>query len=98
MDEAWARCDANLALGKSHSLDWQMRTIWQLLGHGVGFTGVMIGLGAVLRAIPASLPRLLPYIHGITTGWLTSAWIGGPLSIALVAIAALILGGGDGGS
>jgi hypothetical protein len=82
-----------LAAPGHQNLEYHMQTILRLIGHGVGFTGVMIGLGSILRAIPASLPRLLPYIHGITTGWLTTAWIGGPLSIGLVAVAALILGG-----
>ncbi|HVA12612.1 MAG TPA: hypothetical protein VNF99_05135 [Stellaceae bacterium] len=75
-----------------------MRKIFRLLGHGAGVSGVMIGLGSILRAIQIGLPRLLPFVHGLRGTWLTSAWIGGPLSIALVALAALILGGGDGGS
>jgi hypothetical protein len=69
-----------------------MRTIVRLLGHGAGFAGVMIAIGSILRAIPFGLLRFLPFSHGLTT-----LWIGGPLSIALVALAAVILGGGDGG-
>ena len=69
-----------------------MRIILQLLGHGAGFTGVMIGLGAILRALPFAVLRFVPFMHGVTT-----LAIGGPLSIALIAIAAVILGGGDGG-
>ena len=68
-----------------------MRTILRLLGHGVGFAGVMIGIGAIIRAVSASALRSVPYVHGIT-----SLSIGGPLSIALIAIAAVLLGG-DGG-
>lgn len=69
-----------------------MRTIRHLLGHGAGFAGVMIAIGSILRAIPFGLLRFLPFTHGLTT-----LWIGGPLSIALVALAAVILGGGDSG-
>lgn len=65
-----------------------MRWILQLLGHGAGMSGVLIGIGAILRAAPAGLPRFIPYLHSVTT-----LAIGGPLSIALVGIAALILGG-----
>lgn len=66
-----------------------MRTILQLLGHGAGFTGVMIAIGSIIRGIPLTLLRFIPYTHSVTT-----LAIGGPLSLALVAIAALILGGG----
>lgn len=69
-----------------------MRWIFQLVGHGAGFTGVMIGIGAILRAIPVTVLRFVPYLHSVT-----SAAIGAPLSIALIAIAALMLGGGDSG-
>ncbi|HEY3920043.1 MAG TPA: hypothetical protein VGL83_19785 [Stellaceae bacterium] len=69
-----------------------MRTILHLLGHGAGFTGVMIGIGSIIRAIPFGLLRFIPYTHGVT-----SLWIGGPLSVALVAIAAIILGGDSSG-
>lgn len=70
-----------------------MRTLFHLLGHGAGFAGVFIGIGSILRAIPLGLLRFLPYTHGIT-----ALGTGGPLSLALVGIAALILGGGNGGS
>jgi hypothetical protein len=70
-----------------------MRTILHLLGHGAGFTGVLIGIGSILRAIPFTMLRFIPFTHS-----LTSLAIGGPLSIALVTLAALILGGGDSGS
>jgi hypothetical protein len=69
-----------------------MYRLVRLLGHGAGFAGVMIGIGALLRLIPAGLLRFLPYTHD-----LTQAGIGGPLSVALVGLAALILGG-DGGN
>lgn len=70
-----------------------MHTILRLLGHGAGLSGVLIGMGSIIRGIPLTLLRFIPYTHGITT-----LAIGGPLSLALVGIAALILGGGDGGS
>lgn len=70
-----------------------MRTILHLLGHSAGFAGVMIAIGSILRAIPFGLLRFIPFAHGLTT-----LWIGGPLSVALLALAAIILGGGDGGS
>ena len=69
-----------------------MYRLVRLLGHGTGFAGVMIGIGALLRLVPAGLLRFLPYTHD-----LTQAGIGGPLSVALVGLAALILGG-DGGN
>ena len=69
-----------------------MQLLVRLLGHGTGFAGVMIGIGSLLRFAPAGLLRFLPYTHD-----LTQAGIGGPLSIALVALAALILGA-DGNS
>jgi hypothetical protein len=62
-----------------------------LLGHGAGFAGVMIAIGSLLRVVPGLL-RFLPYTQD-----LTQASIGGPLSVALVGLAALILGG-DGNS
>lgn len=65
-----------------------MRWILQLLGHGAGMSGVLIGIGAILRAAPVGVLRFIPYLHSVT-----SLAIGGPLSIALVGIAALILGG-----
>lgn len=68
-----------------------MHRLVTLLGHGAGFTGVMIAIGSLLRVVPGLL-RFLPYTHD-----LTQASIGGPLSIALVGLAALILGG-DGGN
>ncbi|HLI22704.1 MAG TPA: hypothetical protein VKV32_16395 [Stellaceae bacterium] len=69
-----------------------MRWIFQLLGHGAGLTGVLIGIGSILRAAtPGGMLRFIPYLHGVT-----SLAIGGPLSIALLAIAALFLGSGDG--
>ena len=70
----------------------RMHRLVRLLGHGAGFAGVMIGIGALLRFVPAGLLRFLPYTHD-----LTQASIGGPLSVALVGLAALILGG-DGNS
>jgi hypothetical protein len=69
-----------------------MHRLVQLLGHGVGLAGVMIGIGSLLRFVPAGLLRFLPYTHD-----LTQAGIGGPLSIALLGLAALMLGG-DGGN
>jgi hypothetical protein len=69
-----------------------MRTILHLLGHGAGFAGVMIGIGSILRALPFAVLRFIPYTHAVTT-----LAIGGPLSVGLVALAALILGGGDSG-
>jgi hypothetical protein len=69
-----------------------MYRLVRLLGHGAGFTGVMIAIGSLLRFVPAGLLRFLPYTHD-----LTQAGIGGPLSVALVGLAALILGG-DGGN
>ena len=65
-----------------------MQTLVRLLGHGAGFAGVMIGIGSLLRFVPVGLLRFLPYTHD-----LTQASIGGPLSIALLALAALILDG-----
>ena len=69
-----------------------MHRLVRLLGHGAGFAGVMIAIGSVLRFLPAGLFRFLPYTHD-----LTQAGIGAPLSVALVGIAALMLGG-DGGN
>ena len=69
-----------------------MQTLVRLLGHGAGFAGVMIGIGSLLRFVPVGLLRFLPYTHD-----LTQASIGGPLSIALLALAALILGGDGNG-
>ena len=69
-----------------------MHRLVQLLGHGAGFAGVMIGIGSILRFAPAGLLRFLPF-----TNDLTQASIGGPLSVALLGLAALILGG-DGNS
>ncbi|HEY1506495.1 MAG TPA: hypothetical protein VGF92_19485 [Stellaceae bacterium] len=69
-----------------------MYRLIQLLGHGAGFAGVMIGIGSLLRLVPAGLLRFLPYTHD-----LTRAAIGGPLSVALLGLAALLLGG-DGNS
>jgi hypothetical protein len=66
-----------------------MHRLIQLLGHSAGFAGVMIAIGSLLRFVPAGLLRFLPYTHD-----LTQASIGGPLSVALVGLAALILGGG----
>jgi hypothetical protein len=68
-----------------------MHRLIQLLGHGAGFAGVMIAIGSLLRLVPGLL-RFLPYTHD-----LTQAGTGGPLSVALVGLAALILGG-DGGN
>jgi hypothetical protein len=70
----------------------RMHRLVPLLGHGAGFAGVMIGIGSLLRLVPAGLLRFLPYTHD-----LTQAGTGGPLSIALLGLAALILGG-DGNS
>ena len=69
-----------------------MEMLVRLLGHGAGFAGVMIAIGSLLRLVPAGLLRFLPYTHD-----LTQAAIGGPLSIALVGLAALILGGDGNG-
>lgn len=66
-----------------------MHRLIPLLGHSAGFAGVMIAIGSLLRFVPAGLLRFLPYTHD-----LTQASIGGPLSVALVGLAALILGGG----
>lgn len=70
-----------------------MRTLLHLFGHGAGLVGVLIGIGSILRALSIGVLRFIPYMHSVTT-----LAIGGPLSVALVALAALILGGGDGGA
>lgn len=84
----WKRVDSRSALRDYRP----MFRLTRLLGHGAGFAGALIGIGALLRFVPAGLLRFLPYTHD-----LTQAGIGGPLSIALLGLAALILGG-DGGN
>ncbi len=69
-----------------------MRRLFQLLGHGAGLAGVMIALGSIIRLGPIGLLRFLPYTHD-----LTQAGTGGPLSVALVGLAALLLGGNGNG-
>ncbi len=69
-----------------------MHRLFQLLGHGAGLAGVMIALGSIIRLVPIGLLRFLPYTHD-----LTQAGTGGPLSVALVGLAALMLGGDGNG-
>lgn len=83
-----ASVDSRAALGDYRP----MYRLVRLLGHGAGLAGVIIAIGSLLRFVPAGLLRFLPYTHD-----LTQAGIGGPLSIALLGLAALILGG-DGGN
>ena len=68
-----------------------MARLYWLLGHGSGIVGAILAVGLIGRMVPLGLLRLTPYAASVT-----HLKVGGPLSISLIGLGMLLVGGDKG--